>query len=71
MGKGERVKRNEMFSDYCMQQNCGMYMEWLEQRVAELEFQLGLKDSEKSIVRLSDQTSDHEKIKEEYYERNK
>ncbi len=62
MGKGERLKRKEMFSDYCMQQNCGMYMEWLEQRIAELEFQLGLQN-----IECLDPISAHEKVKDEYY----
>ena len=44
MGKGERVKRDDILRDLCAHEDCGLYMHWLEERVAELEFQLGLRE---------------------------
>ena len=40
MGKLSRAKRNEMFNEYCLHSECGQYMEFLERRVSELEFEL-------------------------------
>lgn len=40
MEKLSRTKKNEMFNEYCFHSECGRYMEYLEQRVSELEFEL-------------------------------
>lgn len=40
MEKLSRIKKNEMFNEYCFHSECGRYMEYLEQRVLELEFEL-------------------------------
>lgn len=40
MGKLSRAKKNEMFNEYCYHSECGRYMEFLEKRVSELEFEL-------------------------------
>ena len=39
MGKNQRAKRNEMFSEYCLHKECGSYMEQLEDMTEKFEFQ--------------------------------
>lgn len=40
MGKANRIKKNQMFSEYCVHQDCGRYQENLAQKISELEYEL-------------------------------
>ena len=40
MGKLSKSKKSDMFCNYCFHSSCGSYIEYLEQRVSELEFEL-------------------------------
>lgn len=40
MGKATRIKKNQMYSEYCTHQDCGRYQESLEQKIGELEYEL-------------------------------
>ena len=47
MGKLSRTKKNKMFNEYCYHSECGRYMEFLEKRVSELEFELRMEKMKK------------------------
>ncbi len=40
MGKLSKSKKSDMFCNYCFHSSCRNYIEHLEQRVSELEFEL-------------------------------
>ena len=40
MGKATRIKKNQMYGEYCAHQDCGRYQESLEQKIGELEYEL-------------------------------
>lgn len=40
MGKLSKSKKSDMFCNYCFRSSCRNYIECLEQRVSELEFEL-------------------------------
>ena len=40
MGKATRIKKNQMYGEYCVHQDCGRYQESLEQKIGELEYEL-------------------------------
>lgn len=40
MGKLSKSKKSDMFCNYCFSSSCRNYIECLEQRVSELEFEL-------------------------------
>lgn len=47
MGKLSKSKKSDMFCNYCFHSNCGSYIEYLEQRVSQLEFELRMEKMKK------------------------